>query len=101
MNTIQYIKDWISNKESFSFFLPDGPQGRPFDKQYLIDGVIENQNGVTIKMSGGIEFEFEGEVQYRDEFCNLIVNGFSVLRYKVNGVVNSEYLEGEFCLNGF
>lgn len=101
MNAIQYIKNWVVNKESFSFFLPDGPQGRPFDNQYRIYSIIENQSGMTMKMSGGIEFEFEGNIKYSDEICNLILNDFSKLKYKVNGVVEKEYLGGEFCLSGF
>ncbi len=101
MSTVQYVKNWVSNKESFSFFLPDGVHGRPFDNQYRIDSVIEDQNGMRIRMSGGIEFEFKGKLQYRDEACNLSLTDFSKLKYKVNGLVEKEYSEGEFFLTGF
>lgn len=101
MNTIQYVRDWVSTKESFSFFLPDGPHGRPFDNQYQMDGIVDGQGVLLIRLAGGIEFLFEGRLQYRDEACNLILTGFTKLKYKVNGVVECEFTEGEFCLTGF
>lgn len=101
MNTIQYIKNWVFSKNSFSFFLPDGAIGRPFDNQYYIDSIIKSQDGLVVKLSGGVEFEFKGEINFRDEVCNLIFTDFSKLIYKIDGSIEKEYLEGEFCLNGF
>lgn len=101
MMATQYIKNWVGTKESFSFFLPDGPEGRPFDNQYCVIDVSSDGGKMSIKLNGGIHFLLDGDVQCRDESCNLIISGFNRLIYKVNDVVMREFTEGEFCLCGF
>lgn len=101
MKPAQYVKNWCDSKESFSFFLPDGPEGRPFDTSYQVIDTSEDGKGFAIRLSDGIQFIFEGNVLFRDENSNLIIIGFSRLIYKVNGVVMREFTDGEFCLSGF
>lgn len=101
MMAAKYIKSWVEVKESFSFFLPDGPEGRPFDNQYHVIDVSADGGKISIKLSGGIQFLFDGDVQCRDESCNLVINGFNRLTYKVDEVVIREFTEGDFCLCGF
>lgn len=101
MKPVEYVKKWCEAKKSFSFFLPTGQEGRPFDTQYQVLGISGDGEDMTIRMSDGIQFIFEGNLLFRDEACNLIVTGFSRLIYRANGVVVREFTAGEFCLSGF
>ncbi len=101
MNNYRYVKNWIKNKESFSFFLPYGSEGRPFDNQYNIMDIISLDNILSIQLTDNIKFNFEGNLKYRDEGCNLVIFNFKKLEYIVNGVLTNEFFDGEFCLTGF
>lgn len=101
IKTIDFIKKWVADKSTFSYFLPDGPEGRPFDNQYYFDSVNENSDGFVIRLNPNVELAFVGDVQFRDDVCNLILFGFDRLIYKNDDSPNREYFEGEFCLSGF
>ncbi|WP_198263030.1 hypothetical protein [sulfur-oxidizing endosymbiont of Gigantopelta aegis] len=101
MNTFEYIKNWTSYKESFSFFLPEGSEGRPFDNQYEIIDIKKINNTMSIQLTENIKLCFEGDIKYNDEGCNLIIFNFKKLKYIVNGVLDKEFSDGEFCLTGF
>lgn len=62
MKFIELIENWCRSKESFSFFLPDGPEGRPFDNSYQVVGISEYGDGVAIRLSEGVQFIFEGDI---------------------------------------
>jgi hypothetical protein len=101
MMATTHIESWIRAKESLSFFLPDGAEGRPFDNQYSVVEVSVRDVATLIKLSGDIEFLLIGDLQYRDEACNLIITGFSRLIYRVSDIVVREFTEGELCFSGF
>ncbi|MCW8932605.1 MAG: hypothetical protein OQL19_20520 [Gammaproteobacteria bacterium] len=101
MNTFKDIKIWFENKESFSFFLPYGSEGHPFDNQYQIKDIVKLDNTLSIQLTENINLKFEGSLQYRDEGCNLIIFDFKKLEYIVNGVLINKFFDGEFCLTGF
>jgi len=101
MNKIEYIQNWCEKKESFSFFLPNGTEGRPFDNSYQVISVKEYEQVLVIKLSHNIEFILEGDFMLRDEFCNLIITILGQLTYKKNGVIKQYYTDGELCLSGF
>ena len=101
IRTIDYLNKWVAQRKSFSFFLPDGPEGRPFDNQYYVQSIQDNNDTLVIRLTPDIELIFDGETQYRDDVCNLILFDFDRLRYVVAGKLKKEYLDGEFCLNGF
>lgn len=101
MTSADHIKKWCGGKESFFFFLPDGQDGRPFDAQYKIIDVSADKEIMIIKLGGDVVFIFEGRWLLREEVCNLIIDGFDRLIYKVNGKVVGCYVGGEFCLSGF
>jgi len=101
MNTDEYIEKWISGKESFSFFLPSGSDGRPFDNQYSIQMVKRIENGLIIELSNSTEIVFIGEVRYQDDVCNLILSGFERLDVFIKNTLVYSFSKGEFCLTGF
>ncbi len=101
MNPVEFMRNWCVNKESFSFFLPDGTEGKPFDNQYQMVSFSEEIEGFSIRLSDNINFIFKGNVIFRDEAFNLIITGFSRLIYQVNNAVVREFTDGEFCLSGF
>lgn len=100
-SAVEYIQNWTKTRESFYFFLPNYHNGRPFDANYKIMEIQEIDDGIIIKFSGEVEILFEGDITCEDEFCNLLLKGFSRLVYIVSGNIRGEFYEGEFCLCGF
>lgn len=101
MNVKNNLDNWIAQKKSFSFFLPDGPYGRPFDNQYFIQDIKQVNGELVISLSEGISFHFIGEIDIKEEGCNLIIYGFKRLDFEINGQGQKSYEGGEFCLSGF
>lgn len=103
--TIDYIKNWIAGKSSFSFYLPDGPESRPGDTAYDVKSIeeIEGKLNLTLQDSEDtIELIFEGKTQYRDDYSGtLTLLGFHRLIYKSKGAVKKAYTDGTFCLSGY
>ncbi|WP_394208749.1 hypothetical protein [Enterovibrio calviensis] len=101
MTTLTFIKNWTKQRTSFSFFLPTGSEGRPFDNQFSVEEVKAKDDCLIIALSDGIEFSFKGNVSYKDEGCNLILFDFTSMSLSSNGVIEKEFYTGEFCLSGF
>lgn len=101
MSTKYDIDSWIQNKESFYFFLPDGPYGRPFDNIYIIKEVLQNDSELVLTFSDGISLHFFGSVILKEEGCNLIISGFKKCDFEINGKREKSYNDGEVALSGF
>ncbi|EKN3363241.1 hypothetical protein QMX33_002892 [Yersinia ruckeri] len=101
MNTKELIEKWASGRKSFYFFLPDGPYGRPFDNQYLIDKVEEVNGDIIIKFKEGLALRFTGMVNVVDDGCNLLINNYNSCDLVINGSLGKSFDYGEVALSGF
>ncbi|BET61063.1 MULTISPECIES: hypothetical protein [Yersinia pseudotuberculosis complex] len=101
MNAKELIEKWVSERKSFYFFLPDGPYGRPFDNQYLIDKVEEINGDMTIRFKEDLALYFTGNVNVVDEGCNLLIGGYKTCDFFVNGSLEKSFDYGEIALSGF
>lgn len=101
MRAKYHIDNWVAKKESFYFFLPDGPYGRPFDNQYLIKEVLQNDSELVLIFSDGINLRFIGDVILKEEGCNLLISGFRRCDFEINGKREKSYDYGEVALSGF
>ncbi len=77
MNSNEIVKQWVSKRSSFYFFLPDGPYGRPFDNQYLIERIEDTSDGFKIFLSDNLMLHFIGNTTIEDEGCNLLIKNFN------------------------
>ena len=101
MNAKELIEQWVKEKSSFSFFLPDGPYGRPFDNQYVINMIIEWNDGFEIVFSDAIILRFIGEPNVMSEGCNLTISNFTRCNFEIKNSIIKSYDSGEVTLNGF
>ncbi|KMK84645.1 hypothetical protein [Pectobacterium brasiliense] len=101
MSVNELIKMWIAGKESFYFFLPDGPYGRPFDNQYAVKKVESADNDLVIQFEGDIVLSFTGELKMVDEGCNLLISNYIECRFEAQGQTPKCFDYGEVVLNGF
>lgn len=101
MKAIEEIKNWVSIRVSFYFFLPDGPYGRPFDNQYKIESVALTSRGIEIKFHGDFFLYFTGEPEVIDEGCNLLIKKYHLCDFKSPMGLSKTYDYGEVMLCGF
>ncbi|WP_413735024.1 hypothetical protein ACL2XP_20615 [Sodalis sp. RH21] len=95
------IINWSKNKDSFYFFLPDGPYGRPFDNQYVIKSIDNNAVGFNIVFSEGISLEFIGQSLITIENNKIKIYNFKKLIFRPEENFFKEYYSGEVVINGF
>jgi hypothetical protein len=101
MNGKADIEAWIDNRKSFYFFLPDGPYGRPFDNQYVIQDVQQNDTEIVLTFCDDITLHFSGGLTLREDGSNLIISGFDKCDFAIKGKIVKSYDAGEVCLSGF
>lgn len=101
MKPVEEIKQWVSERTSFYFFLPDGPYGRPFDNQYTVDSVDLTEKGIEIRFNGGLTLFFTGEPKVVDEGCNLLITNYKLCHFKEYNRSVKSFDHGEVVLNGF
>lgn len=101
MKPNEIVKKWVSKRSSFYFFLPDGPYGRPFDNQYLIERIEETSDGFKVFFSDGLTLQFIGNTTIEDEGCNLLIKNFNQCVFENNGCQIKKYDQGEVVLSGF
>jgi hypothetical protein len=101
MSAKNHIDNWVTKKESFYFFLPDGPYCRPFDNQYLVKEILQNDSELVLMLSGGINLRFFGDIILKEEGCNLLISGFKRCDFEINGKREKSYGYGEVALSGF
>lgn len=101
MKSTEIVKQWVSKRSSFYFFLPDGPYGRPFDNQYLIEKIEETSDGFKIFFSDNLILQFIGNATIEDEGCNLLINNFNQCIFESNEYQTKKYDQGEVVLSGF
>ncbi|WP_413741333.1 hypothetical protein ACL2XO_19590 [Sodalis sp. RH15] len=95
------IEKWKNNKTSFFFFLPDGPYGRPFDNQYVIESIGLSRDGLEIIFSDDIVLRFSGEPQLLTEDDKIRIIDFKELLFIVKGKILKQYAHGDVTINGF
>lgn len=101
MNSNELVKQWVSKRSSFYFFLPDGPYGRPFDNQYLIERIEDTSDGFKIFLSDNLMLHFIGKTTIEDEGCNLLIKNFDQCIFRYNDEKTKGYDQGEVVLSGF
>lgn len=101
MKSNEIVKQWVSKRSSFYFFLPDGPYGRPFDNQYLIERIEETSDGFKIFLSDNLMLHFIGNTMIEDEGCNLLIKNFNQCIFENNEYQTKKYDQGEVVLSGF
>ncbi|UNK28661.1 hypothetical protein MNO11_02550 [Serratia plymuthica] len=101
MKSNEIVEQWVSKRSSFYFFLPDGPYGRPFDNQYLVERIEETSDGFKIFLSDNLMLHFIGDTEIEDEGCNLLINNFNCCVFSVSGHDIKKYDRGEVVLSGF
>jgi hypothetical protein len=101
MKSYEIVEHWVSKRSSFYFFLPDGPYGRPFDNQYLVERIEETADGFKIFLSDNLMLHFIGDTKIEDEGCNLLIKNFNRCIFKNNGYETNKYDHGEVVLSGF
>ncbi|MFA9595348.1 hypothetical protein [Citrobacter telavivensis] len=101
MNTSEIVEYWVSKRSSFYFFLPDGPYGRPFDNQYVIEKIEKKTDGFRIFLSDNLMLNFIGDAEVDDEGCNLKIKNFNHCIFVRNGKILKKYDHGEVVLSGF
>ncbi len=101
MKPNEIVKQWVSKRSSFYFFLPDGPYGRPFDNQYLIERIEETPDGFKIFLSDNLKLHFIGNTTIEDEGCNLLIKNFNQCIFENNAYQTKKYDQGEVVINGF
>jgi hypothetical protein len=71
MKSNEIVEQWVSKRRSFYFFLPDGPYGRPFDNQYLVERIEETSDGFKIFLSNNLMLILLGiqRLKMRDATC--------------------------------
>lgn len=101
MKPKEIVEQWVKKRNSFYFFLPDGPYGRPFDNQYLIDNIIDTEHGFDIIFTDSIVLHFAGCPAVVDEGCNLLISKFDQCIFDVKDYKSKAYNYGEVVLSGF
>ncbi|ETS32876.1 hypothetical protein BB987_06615 [Photorhabdus temperata] len=101
MNTKEIVENWVKEKKSLYFFLPDGPYGRPFDNQYIIEKIEETSEGFNIIFSDEIALRFLGEINITDEGYNLTISDFTKCIFEIRSRIFKSYTEGQVVLSGF
>lgn len=101
MKPVEKIEKWVSERTSFYFFLPDGPYGRPFDNQYMVESVTLTDKGIEIKFTDDLALYFTGEPEVVDEGCNLLINRYNQCLFKEKDQLLKYFDYGEVVLNGF
>lgn len=101
MNSRESVEAWIGKRDSFYFFLPDGPYGRPFDNQYTVKEIQWLDDGCNVIFSDEISLCFVGLIDFVEEINNLVIRNFSQCLFKINGSVIDAYSAGEVTLAGF
>lgn len=101
MKAIEVIRKWVSERSSFYFFLPDGPYGRPFDNQYIVESVDLTDKDMIIKFNDGLVLHFIGEPEVVDEGCNLLINEYKICQFEEYNHLLKSFDYGEVVLNGF
>ena len=83
----------------FILFLPsDGPYGGPFDNQYLVKEVLQNDSELVLIFSNSINLRFFGDVILKEEGCNLLISGLERYDFEINGERERPYDHGEVAL---
>lgn len=101
MKSIAEIRKWVSERSSFYFFLPDGPYGRPFDNQYIIESIDLTDKGIGIKFNNDLVLYFTGEPEVIDEGCNLLITKYKMCYFEEYNLLLKSFDYGEVVLNGF
>ena len=101
MSIVELINIWISGKDSFYLFLPDGPYGRPFDNQYAVKKVGSTDDYLVIQFECDIVLSFIGELKIVDEGCNLLISNYIECRFDAHGQAMKCFDYGEVVLSGF
>ncbi|MGJ0190846.1 hypothetical protein ACR6A7_00685 [Pantoea sp. RRHST58] len=101
MKPLEEVKEWVSKRNSFYLFLPDGPYGSPFDNQYLVKTVNLTDRGLEIKFSDGLSLFYTGEPDVVDEGCNLMISNYNLCKFRVHNQLLKSFDYGEVVLNGF
>ncbi|CNI75242.1 Uncharacterised protein [Yersinia massiliensis] len=101
MKSNEIVEQWVSKRSSFYFFLPDGPYGRPFDNQYIVEKIEETSDGFKIFLSDNLTLSFIGYPEVKAEGCNLLISKFSCCIFDVGGNGIKKYDHGEVVLSGF
>lgn len=81
--------------------MPDGPYGRPFDNQYLVERIERTSDGFKIMFSDNLILNFIGYTVVEDEGCNLLIKNFSQCIFEDNASNIKKYDHGEVVLSGF
>jgi len=92
---------WLKESKSLSFFLPDGPYGRPFDDVYHFQSIVQDGLSLNINFSDGISFRFAGHPVCERVDRKLIIKGFTECEFVEGGKVVSTYTDGEVTLIRF
>lgn len=101
MNKLNLIESWFLSKKSLYFFLPDGPEGRPFDNIYYFKTIELKDNRIHILLSNEISFFFEENATITPTDDKLIVSEFKALFYTKGDSKIKKYYEGELCFAGY
>jgi hypothetical protein len=101
MNSVELIKNWMQKTKSLSFFLPDGPYGRPFDNQYFFLDAAGDEYGLSIKLSHGITFVFFGSSEVTKEDDKLMIRRFDRFDFMIKDKLIKSFIDGEVCLCKF
>ncbi|AWK41017.1 hypothetical protein GPY51_24025 [Photorhabdus laumondii subsp. laumondii] len=101
MNTKEIVENWVKEKKSLYFFLPDGPYGRPFDNQYIIEKIEETSESFNIIFSNEIALRFLGKINITDEGYNLTISDFTKCIFEISSRILKSYTEGQVVLSGF
>ncbi|MBX9447884.1 hypothetical protein [Dickeya chrysanthemi] len=101
MNALDAINAWVDDYDSFYFFLPDGPYGRPFDNQYSIDKIEMDEVGLNIYFKEGVVFCFYGDVEVMEDYDKLIISKFTKFKFEDISEAARYYDYGEVTLTRF
>lgn len=101
MKSNEIVKEWVNKRRAFYFFLPDGPYGRPFDSQYLIEKIEEASDGFKIFLSDDLMIHFIGNTTIEEAGCNLLIKNFNYCIFENNEHKTKKYNQGEVVLSGF
>ena len=98
MKQIERVKEWLKNRCSIYFFLPNGSYGRPFDNQYYVDEIKELEDGFIIQFTDGLALRFKGEVTVFEVEDKLILEDFITCELECGGIIQSRFGYGHVSL---
>lgn len=99
MTQTEVVREWLKNRRSVYFFLPNGSYGRPFDNQYYVDEVQELNEGFSIHFTDGSVLRFNGDVAVLEAEAKLIIESFRICEFEIDGEIKYEFNYGHVSLS--